>query len=75
MAEFTLDGRIRYRLTFQDAGWPDSEDFTSTEAFSVGDTVEFEGEMWIVAAVESARAGVRDLLTLKPSSRTRQTIR
>lgn len=67
MAEFTLDGRIRYRLTFRDAAFPDSDDFTSTEAFGVGDTVEVEGETWTVAAVESARAGVPDLLTLKPS--------
>jgi hypothetical protein len=55
MAEFTLDGRIRYRLTFQNPAWPDSEDFTSTQAFEVGDTVEFKDETWTVAAVESAR--------------------
>jgi hypothetical protein len=68
MAEFTLDGRIRYRLTFREAAWPDSEDFTSTEAFSLGDTVEFEGETWTVVAVEAERAGVPDLLTLKATS-------
>jgi hypothetical protein len=67
MAEFTADGRIRYRLIFQHAAHPDSEDFTSTQAYEVGDTFDHEGETWTVTAIKSAPAGVSDLLLVKRS--------
>jgi hypothetical protein len=67
MAEFTADGRIRYRLAFQDGSVPDSADFTSTQAFEVGDTFDHEGQTWTVTAIKSERAGVPDLLTVKSS--------
>jgi hypothetical protein len=67
MAEFTHDGRIRYRLIFQDAAHPDSEDFTSTQGYKVGDTFDHEGETWTVVAIKSAWARVPDLLMVKRS--------
>lgn len=62
--EYLGDGRIRYRLAFQDAPWLDSNDFASDRTFAVGDSMNVEDETWWVADVLPEPAGIPDTLVM-----------
>lgn len=67
--EYTPDGRIRYRLAFQDAPWLDSDDFASDRSHNAGDVLDVAGDdgsavAWRVGGVIPEPDGVPDTLVM-----------
>jgi hypothetical protein len=72
--ELLDNGRVRYRLAFQDAPWLNSNDFTSDRIFAIGDLLDVDDgrgstEPWSVADAPEEIDGVPDTLVLVRSGR------
>jgi hypothetical protein len=66
--EYLPQGRVRYRLAFQDAPWLDSNDFVSDRPFARGDSMDVNDReattTWWVADVWEEPEGSPDTLVM-----------